>query len=326
MDIRQLRALVAVAENKSFSAAARTLHTVQSNISTHISNLERELGAPLIDRSTNELTEEGQLVATRAQAIESELNSIVADVAAMSTQVVGTVNLGVVGTTARWLVPQLIERLGAAHPSVRMRIADGTSSLLVPQVVSSRLDLAVINLPYPERAIHATPLFAEDRVLIAPGGHPLAHRPHVTLKEISEYELLLEPRGNFFRDQLDAYAHIRGFEFRPKAEIDGLRLLASMAFAGYGIAILPATAAPTWLEGDWTTVPILDVPQRAIGLARRKAGLLGAAQQVVERMIHTIVGEQIPRLVGLHPAGDALPATGADLYPARSDPATTQGS
>jgi LysR family hydrogen peroxide-inducible transcriptional activator len=236
--------------------------------------------------------------------IDEQLSSIVADVAAMSTQVVGSVDLGVVGTTARWLVPTLLERLSATHPSVRMRITDGTSALLVPQVVSSRLDLAVINLPYPERAIHVSPLFAEDRVLIAPGDHPLADRTHVTLEEIAQFEPLLEPKGNFFRDQLDAYAHTNGFEFRPKAEIDGLRLLASMAFAGFGIAILPASAAPTWLDGDWNTVPILDVPPRAIGLARRRAGILGAPQQAVERLIHTIVDERIPTTAGLHPAGE----------------------
>ena len=62
MDLRQLAALVAVADEGSFSAAARSLHTVQSNVSTHIARLERELGAVLVDRTRGTLTEEGEVV------------------------------------------------------------------------------------------------------------------------------------------------------------------------------------------------------------------------------------------------------------------------
>ena len=60
MDLRQLGALVAVADHRSFSAAARALHTVQSNISTHVARLERELGVTLVDRATGKLTPEGE--------------------------------------------------------------------------------------------------------------------------------------------------------------------------------------------------------------------------------------------------------------------------
>ena len=67
MDLRQLNALLAVAEHGSFSAAARALHTVQSNVSTHVARLERELGATLIDRSSGTLTEEGNAVVARAR-------------------------------------------------------------------------------------------------------------------------------------------------------------------------------------------------------------------------------------------------------------------
>ena len=64
MDRKQLRALLAVADHRSFSAAARSLHTVQSNVSTHVARLERELGVTLIDRASNEPTDEGRVVST----------------------------------------------------------------------------------------------------------------------------------------------------------------------------------------------------------------------------------------------------------------------
>ena len=77
MDLRQLSALAAVADHRSFSAAARALHTVQSNVSTHIARLERELGATLVDRSNGQLTEAGELVVARARRIQAELDALV---------------------------------------------------------------------------------------------------------------------------------------------------------------------------------------------------------------------------------------------------------
>ena len=79
MDLRQLSALVAVADEGSFSAAATALHTVQSNVSTHIARLERELNAVLVDRGAGRLTEEGKAVANRARRIKAELDALVAD-------------------------------------------------------------------------------------------------------------------------------------------------------------------------------------------------------------------------------------------------------
>lgn len=100
----------------------------------------------------------------------------------------------------------------------------------------------MINLPQSERTIRVEPMFTEDRVLIVPNNHSLAGRSQLTLADLAGHELLLEPKGTFFRDQLDTYGAQHGFELHAKAEIDGLRLLASMAFAGHGAAILPATA------------------------------------------------------------------------------------
>src|SRR5579875_1061744 len=107
MEFRQLAAILALAEHGTFSAAADALGTVQSNVSTHIARLERELGTPLFDRSRGTLTEEGQAVVARAQRVVAELDALVSDVAAVRNVVTGTVRLGIIGTTARWLAPKV---------------------------------------------------------------------------------------------------------------------------------------------------------------------------------------------------------------------------
>src|SRR5438445_329698 len=89
MDLRQLGALVAVADHRSFSAAADALHTVQSNVSTHVARLERELGATLVDRAAGQLTVEGEAVVARARRVGAELEALVSAVAALRPAAVG---------------------------------------------------------------------------------------------------------------------------------------------------------------------------------------------------------------------------------------------
>src|SRR5258708_5922032 len=128
MDFRQLNALVAVADHGGFSAAADALHTVQSNVSAHIARLERELGATLVDRGAGRLTEEGETVVARARRINAELDGLVADVGAIRHDVRGTTRLGVIGTTARWLVPRLLDLMGVLHPGLHLIVVDPTST------------------------------------------------------------------------------------------------------------------------------------------------------------------------------------------------------
>lgn len=301
MDQRQLRALVAVGEHRSFSAAAKSLHTVQSNISTHVSRLENELGVVLVDRATTELTEEGRIVVERARRIDHEFAALASDIAAMRDVVSGTVRAGVIGTTARWLVPPLLNSLKSNFPEVHVVLLDATTSSLALQLIGGQLDMAVVNTPLDAPELRTTALFDEDRLLVAPLGHPLHDRESVTLEELSQHELLLEAEGTSFRTELDGDAAAAGVTLRAQAEVDGMRLLASLAFSGFGAAVLPASAAPGWLEGEWRRIPIEGIGRRSVGLSRRRRGLPSAAERAVADTIHHVVVTGAPLQPGIHP-------------------------
>jgi DNA-binding transcriptional LysR family regulator len=301
MDLRQLNALLAVADHGSFSAAARALHTVQSNVSTHIARLERELDATLIDRAHGTLTDEGQVVANRARRIQAELDALAADVASLHDELVGTVRIGVIGTTARWLVPGLVERMLERHPRVRVVVTDATTSSLVPMLATGRLDLAVVNLPTSDPDVETEHLFDEDRLLVAPEGHPLHERDHVALTELGDWPLLLEPEGTSFRDELDQECAAVGTVLQAQAEVDGMRLLATLAFGGFGATLLPATAAPLTLGGTWRRIPVDGLQGRAVGLAVRRRGLLSAPARALRQVVGQVVQDEGPQLPGVHP-------------------------
>jgi DNA-binding transcriptional LysR family regulator len=307
MDLRQLAALTAVADTGTFSAAADALHTVQSNVSTHIARLERELGVILVDRAAGRLTEEGDVVVARARRIAGELDALVADVASLRSDVTGNVHLGVIGTTGRWLMPPLLGAMGERHPGVRVSALEGNTTALLPSLTSGGLDLALLNVPVEDPDVEVTPLFEEDLVVVAPNDHPLAEHASVALEELACHELLLTPRGTSIRVALDAAAAEAGLALVPKAELDGVRLIASLAFEGFGAAVLPASAIPSYFRGAWRVVLIDGIPRRQVALARRRRGLLSAPARALAEVIADVVAASSGTQPGIVPTPSPSP-------------------
>ncbi len=300
MDIRQLNALVAVVDHGTFSAAAKALHTVQSNVSTHIARIERDLGVSLIDRSTGTLTEEGHVVVGRARRVQAELEAIKLYVTALRDEVAGVVRAGVIGTTGRWLLPRLLDAGAAAHPRVRVQVVDATYTSLVPQVVAGSLDIAIVNLPIDHPDLEVDPLFVEDAMLVAPLDHPLAAYDIVEPQDLAKYPLLLSPPGVAFRDALDRDLEQHGIELTPKAEVDGMRLLASLAADGFGAAVLPATATVT--TAQWKRVPVRGLTPRQVGLVSNRRVPPSATNRAVRTILFSVVKAHASEQDGIHSA------------------------
>ncbi len=312
MDLRQLAALTAIAEHGGFSAAARALHTVQSNVSTHIARLEREVGTSLVDRASGQLTEAGEIVAGRARRVQAELEALAADVASSLGEVSGQVRLGVIGTTGRWLVPDLLVRMAATHPKVRLVTVDATTTSLIPQLAAGRLDLAVVNLPVTDPDVEIELLFEEEHVVLLPADHPLGTHDRLSLVDLASTPLLLEPPGTGFRDDLDADAERAGVTLVAQAEVDGMRLLASLAYQGHGVAILPASAIVEWSDGTWQVTPLDGTTPRAVGVATPRRGRLSAPARATLELVHEVVAADVPHRPGLRlVAGRHGPTIGA---------------
>jgi DNA-binding transcriptional LysR family regulator len=301
MDLRQLQSLLAVVDHGGFTAAARALHTVQSNVSAHVARLEKELGAVLIDRASGDPTPEGSVVIARARRIQAELDSLPSDVASLRAEVTGPVSIGIIGTTARWLVPHLVDTMAARYPRVQVVVHDATTASLLLQLDSGAVDLAVLSLPVPDPDVMTRPLFIEHRLLAMPVDHRLAHIDRLNLSDLDGEPLLVEPRGHPFREQLEMLFAERGLHLVVKAEVDGTRLVASLAFEGFGVAILPASAVSNRPDLDWRTAPIDDLPGRAVGLATRRHGLLSAPARALREVLEDVIGERAEEQPGIHP-------------------------
>jgi DNA-binding transcriptional LysR family regulator len=174
--------------------------------------------------------------------------------------------------------------------------------------VAARLDLAIVNLPVEDPEVEVTPLFDEELVLLAPRDSPLADRTEITLVELAAHPLVLPPRGSVFRDDLDAEAHRAGVTLEAMAEIEGVRLMTSLAFEGFGPTIAPSTAVPGWLRSAVSPIPIVGLPPRHVGLAHRRLAMPSASARALAAVLYEVVAAGGSRQQGVIPV---VGATGA---------------
>ena len=300
MDLRQLNHLIAVAEHQSFSAAARALHTVQSNVSTHVAKLEKELGAALIDRHTMQPTAEGRAVLERARRIRTELQAINDDIVSMRHEVAGEVRIGCIGTTGRWMASPLLGRLAERHPALRPVLVEATTTSLTPRVLDGDLDMAIVNTPVVEAGLESEPLFDEERIIVAPADHSLADRGTIDVADLAEHQVMLTPRGTTFRDAIDQELAAAGVRLTAAAEVDGLRLLASLAYQGYAPALLPASAVSGYPDGNWSLVHVEGLARRSVGLVRNRRTTPSMPIRAAREVVLDVIREIAPRQPGIH--------------------------
>ncbi len=111
---------------------------------------------------------------------------------------------------------------------------------------------------------------------------------------------MLGPRGSNLRDLIDTAARQQGVNLSTLAELDGIRLAATLAFQGYAPAIVPVTAIPAWaLRGEWRVLNIESIPPRLVGLAIRRRGMLSPAGNAMRDALRAAVRFQAPSIEGL---------------------------
>jgi len=143
-------------------------------------------------------------------------------------------------------------------------------------------------------------------VLVVRANDPLGKRGRLALAELAGLELLLPLPGTSFRDELDEAARPQGIILTPRAELDGVRLIASLTFDGHGPAILPATAVPEYLRREWRLVQVSGIPRRRIGVAQRSRGLPSAPARALLSILHDVVTEPGNTPDELHVVPDLL--------------------
>ena len=248
MELRHLEYFVAVAEELSFTRAARRLHVVQSGVSSAIQSLERELRAKLFERDRHRvaLTDAGEALLPEARAALAAAQAAVDAVGQARGGLRGTVTVGTMLSTGPLDLPELLGRFHATHPEVvvRLRLAAAGSAGLAREVISGSLDLALASLPgQPPAGLTVRPVSAEPLLLACSRAHPLAARPAAELHQLAGDAFLAFPPGWGNRTVVDRAFAAAGLDRQVPFEVADFAAAAGLIRTGLGIAFLPASVA-----------------------------------------------------------------------------------
>ena len=262
MEIRQLRAFVAVAEAESFTRAAERLTLGQSAVSASIRGLEAECDVSLFDRTTRRvaLSDAGQALLPEARAVLAAAALAADAVAQAKGGLRGTVALGIMEGWARpsGSVAELIAEFRRDYPLVEVTVRRvGGSLALAEHVRNGGLDLAYLSLPQAVApGLSLAPLGAEPIRLACQVDHPLAHRRSVTLSELADESWVDTPRDWGLRLAVDRAFELAGLSRTLRYEVNDNPTVIEFVHTGVAVALL--TESMTARTPKIRLIPISD--------------------------------------------------------------------
>lgn len=242
MELRQLRQFVAVAEEKSFTRAARRCHTVQSALSSSVRLLEEELAAPLFVRTTRhvELTAAGRAFLDSARRALGMLEQGAADVADVNTMKRGRLAIGTVQSLPSFVdLPAVLARFHRLHPGVEVRLCQGAAGELNEKVAARQLDLAILPIEESGAGLQTQIVACEDLVLACVPAHRLGRAKAVTLEQLAAEDFVDFEQGRGTRMLVDRGFAEAGLRRRLAFEVSDLETLLDLVGHGLGVALLP---------------------------------------------------------------------------------------
>lgn len=289
MDLRDLRTFVAVAELGGFSRAAEHLHLAQPAVSQQVKRLERDIGTPVLRRSTRrvELTPAGEQLLLRARTILTEVARAQDDVRLLREGRTGTVSIGFVGTATYDLLPQVARNVRDHLPGIELEVhGEQLSPGLVDAVLARRTDLAVVRDPAPDPALTVRHLRSEPLVAVLPADHPRADDPSVALADLRGATFVVHPSGHrsvMHHAALDACRRA-GFTPADLVEVRETSTIVAFVAAGIGVALVPAPVRSLALDGVVYRT-LSDVDQRTDLVLVSRADESSAAARAVAELV-----------------------------------------
>jgi LysR family hydrogen peroxide-inducible transcriptional activator len=251
MELDLFKSFVAVAEARSFSRAARAMHSTQPTLSRQIARLESELGTRLFERYGRhvECTVTGQLLLPLARAIVTRTEDAVSLIREQAGAGSSAVRFGAVGNVMALLLTPILVSFLAAYPRVSVDLVEKDDAQLEEAVISGELDCAVMT-PWGSTRAASQHLLTEEILLVVPQGHRLASLPAVPLSMLTGESILL-PRATMNAGNIAADALRRaGFEPRFSYRANYPELSKALVRRGLGVAPMPKMlVSPETMEG-----------------------------------------------------------------------------
>jgi LysR family transcriptional regulator, nitrogen assimilation regulatory protein len=222
--LRQIRAVIAVCEEGSFTRAAARENATQSGISQHVAAAERALGVKLFQRAPSGVTPTpaGRRYYRRCIEALGELDRANEEARGFAAHVAGDLRIGLIPTLTRAALPPTLEHFVPRHPDVHLHIVEGYSGLLTDMVRGGDLDFAVVPAAEGRVGLKSRLIVRDREMLVSSIKRGLEPFAPVRLKDCGPLKLILPSRNNVRRRNIEVYVETHGIEVEGILEMDAM--------------------------------------------------------------------------------------------------------
>jgi LysR family nitrogen assimilation transcriptional regulator len=293
MNLKQLEYFVHVAELGSFSKAALVLDIAQPALSRQVRALEIDLRETLLLRNGRGvvLTEAGQRLFEHGVAILQAVAQAREDMGASRDAPVGRVTIGVPPTIGRQLTLPLIDGFKRRMPGARLAIVEGLSTHIVEWIVTGRVDIGLLYNPEAQPGLEITPVLEEPLCLVARSDEAGAEHGPLALGRLSGLPLIMPERSHVIRRLLETQAVLIGLKLEIAWEVSSIAAIIDLVCAGYGHAVLTASAVAASGRADGLVArtlvepPLSSVLCLAVSAHKRPSPLMRHANRLLTELV-----------------------------------------
>jgi LysR family transcriptional regulator, hydrogen peroxide-inducible genes activator len=243
--LKDLRYLVALADERHFGRAAQRSFVSQPTLSAQLKKLEGYLGVQLIERQPKQvtLTEAGAQIVARARRILEASDEVLALARTHRDPLAGKLRMALLPTIGPYLLPRVARELHKALPRLELQLYEYQTGPMLEKLGAGQIDLGILALPVEMEGLEARQLYEEPFSLAVPAQHRLAKKKEVKVEDLKDETLLLLEDGHCLRDQALEVCSSVGVQEKQDFRATSLETLRQMVATGVGITLLPELAS-----------------------------------------------------------------------------------
>jgi LysR family hydrogen peroxide-inducible transcriptional activator len=290
LKLKDLRYLVAVADERHFGRAAQRSFVSQPTLSAQLKKLEDYLGVQLVERQPGHvtLTEAGEAIVERARRILEASDEVVALARAHRDPLAGKLRMALIPTIGPYLLPRVAREIRKKLPRLELRLYEYQTAELLEKLRAGEIDLGVLALPVDLEGLDSCHLYDEPFTVALPENHRLTKKPTLKVDDLKDEPLLLLEDGHCLRDQALEVCSRVGMQEKQDFRATSLETLRQMVATGAGVTLLPELAS-RGAYGSTRGVVLRPfarpVPVRHVGAVWRKTTARKAAIEAVCALI-----------------------------------------
>ncbi len=244
MELKQLHTIKNILSEGSYLKAAEKMGYAPSTVTLHIQQLEEELGIKLFEKTGRRmvLSKEGDFFWMNAKSLLEHAVSFKKVMDNFVTGQLGHIRLGTISTIGRSLLISKVIAFCKEHPDIKLTFELNSSEVITQKIIHNQLDIGIGFAPPTNFNLLFEPICLEPMDLLLPIGHPLANKEVITLKDLSDVNLLLTESYCSYRNEIDKHFSASGIPLKSMIQINDGRTIIQFVQAGIGCSILPVAA------------------------------------------------------------------------------------